>query len=102
MEGKESSNHPISTQFEGCWISEDGNHKIECTLSEDNSWLICTWPNEYVEMYEMDSTNLKGITNSEIIGYPASVNMIIWNTGNHWFKEGNETQKKSSNISKKL
>ena len=93
MEGEESSNHPISTQFEGCWISEDGNHKIECKLSEDNVWLICTWPNKYVEMFELDSENLKGITNSEIIGYPGEVDQITWNTGNHWYKEGNDAQK---------
>ena len=91
MEGGESSNHCISTRFEGCWICEDGNHKIECILSEDNAWLICTWPNEHVEMFELDSGNLKGITNSAIIGYPAEVDQITWNTGNRWFKEGNVT-----------
>ena len=88
----------IPTQLDGCWISEKSNHRIECNVNDDKTWLICTWPNEYVEMFELDSENLKGITNPEIIGYLSEVDLIIWNTGSRWIKEGNYTQKKSNNI----
>ena len=112
MEGGESSHQSISTQFEGCWLSENGNHKIDCNLNDDRTWLICTWPNEYVEIYELDSENLKGLTNSKIIGYPSKDSQlsfsgevmfnfhgqIFWNSGNRWTKEGNYMQSRYTNI----
>ena len=100
MENDKSSHQPISTYFEGCWVSENGNHEIQCSLNDDRTWLICTWPNEYVEIYQSDSENLIGLTNSEIVGYPSEDihGLIIWNSGNRWIKEGNYIQSKSNNI----
>ena len=38
----------------------------------------------------MDSGNLRGATNSEILGFVFENDIIIWNTGNRWIKQGNE------------
>ena len=38
----------------------------------------------------MDSGNLSGATNPDIIGFVSENDIIIWNTGNQWVKQGNE------------
>ena len=38
----------------------------------------------------MDSGNLRGATNSDIIGFISENDKIIWNTGNQWVRKGNE------------
>ena len=86
-----------TAQFEGCWISENDNKKIECNFNDDNTWLLCTWQNEYVEIFQFENKTLVGVTNPEIIGYPASqdingypakLDRISWNTGNRWLRKG--------------
>ena len=66
--------------------NENGNHIIDCKLV-DNS-LECTWTNQMVEHFQLSSEILKGVTNSEILGYPTEHGLITWNTGNRWIKEG--------------
>ena len=54
----------------------------------DNS-LECTWPDQSIEIYLIESDSLRGTTNQEIHGYPSEDRqMITWNTGNRWVKEG--------------
>ena len=45
----------------------------------------------------MDSGNLIGETNSDIIGFVSENDTIIWNTGNQWMKQGNELLSKLNN-----
>ena len=52
--------------------------------------LECTWPDQSVETYQIEPESLKGTTNQQILGYPSEDRqMITWNTGNRWVKEGN-------------
>ena len=72
----------------GCWISENGNQPIKCQVVDD--LLTCTWPNQSIETYQIEPEYLKGTTNQQILGYPSEdCQMISWNTGNRWVKEGN-------------
>ena len=73
--------------MEGCWISENGNNAIDCKVV--NHSLECTWPNQIVEHFHVSPEILKGVTNPEILGYPTDDEMITWNTGNRWIKQGN-------------
>ena len=77
-----------ATQLEGIWICENGNQRIDCNLNDEHTWLLCTWSNEYIEIFQLESENLTGVTNPEILGYPTEGDLIIWNTGNRWYKEG--------------
>ena len=76
------------SRLEGCWISESGNQQIKCKVVDN--LLKCTWPNQLLECFQMDSGNLKGATNVDIIGFVSENDIIIWNTGNQWVRQGNE------------
>ena len=76
------------SRLEGCWISESGNQQIKCKVVDN--LLECNWPNQVFECFQMDSGNLRGATNSDIIGFISENDLIIWNTGNQWVKQGNE------------
>ena len=81
-------NIPFSP-FEGTWISENGDERIDCKLRED-VLLESTWPNQFVEFFQIDSQILQGVENPEIYGYPLNDDLIKWNTGNLWVREGIE------------
>lgn len=75
------------SRLEGSWISENGGQKINCEVV--NQILHCTWPNQFVEHFQIDSKTLRGVAKPEILGCPTNDGMITWNTGNRWIKPGN-------------
>ena len=78
----------ILESFDGGWRSENGDQQIRCQVTGDS--LECTWPDQSIETYQIEQQSLKGTTNQQICGYPSKDRqMITWNTGNRWFKEGN-------------
>ena len=51
--------------------------------------LVCTWPDQSVETYQIEAESFKGTANQQICGYPSEDSqMITWNTGNRWVREG--------------
>ena len=75
------------SRFEGSWINENGGQKIECEMV--NHTLQCTWPNQTVEHFQLNTEILRGVAKPEILGYPTDDGMITWNTGNRWIRPGN-------------
>ena len=79
--------------FEGTWVSKNGDMRINCKLTE-NTLLESTWDNQFVEYFQIESQILKGVKNPEIRGFPLNNDLIKWNTGNHWVKEGKDRKLK--------
>ena len=73
------------SKFKGKWISENGSEQINCKVVDNT--LQCTWHNRFVETFELESGNLKGIENPETLGFPSKDGSTFWSTGNRWIKE---------------
>ena len=80
--------------FEGTWVSENGDMRINCKLRE-NGLLESTWENQFVECFQIDSQMLQGVENPKIRGFPLSNDLIKWSTGNHWVKDGEDRKMKN-------
>ena len=77
----------IESRLEGSWISENRDQKINCEVV--NQIFHCTWANQLVEHFRIDSKILRGVAKPEILGYLTNDGMITWNTGNRWIRPGN-------------
>ena len=87
-ESMQPTGHALLYKLEGTWISDYGNKRINCQV-EDDKFLECIWPNQFVEHFRMDSDMLTGATNPEILGYLRRDGCLVtWSSGNCWTKEG--------------
>ena len=75
----------VASTYQGCWIEECDNKEIQCELV--NGKLKCTWPNQFVEEFQIETDTLTGDVNQQICGW-LDDERIKWNTGNHWCKKG--------------
>ena len=83
MNYNDSFSEPL---LEGCMISEKGNQLIRC--KKEGNKLICRWPNELLETFQIDDDVLIGDKIKDIYGWIQEDGTIVWSTGNYWFKPG--------------
>ena len=83
MNYNDSFSEPL---LEGCMISEKGNQLIRC--KKEGNKLVCRWPNELVETFQIDDDVLIGDKTKNICGWIQEDGTIAWSTGNFWFKTG--------------
>ena len=57
-------------------------------VSRKDNLLECIWENKVSEEFEIDGKQLVGTTSRNIHGTYNEDGVIVWNTGNHWIKEG--------------
>ena len=76
----------VTNRFGGTWKRKVDFETIECC--EKANLLECKFLDESSESFVIEGIHLRGTINRMIRGRLTQDDVILWNTGNHWLKEG--------------